>query len=151
MKKIIKIEEEQILLGCSNSNEIITIKKQNLNFMPQIGDEVEVFGTGDDMVVHKKEKKEEKFNINIVNEQSNNQNVAVGAAVPYGKPVNKIIYAVLAIFLGSFGIHKFYSGKIFQGIIYLVFSWTFIPGFIGFVEGILALLRPADAQGNIYF
>lgn len=148
MKKIIKIEGEEILIGCSDSNEIITTKKQNLNFMPTISDEVEVFGTGDDMVIHKKEKKEEKFNINIVNEQSNNQNVVSG--VPYGKPVSKVIYAILGIFFGGLGLHKFYSGKVFQGIMYIVFSWTFIPTIIGFFEGILALAKPADAQGNIY-
>ena len=43
------------------------------------------------------------------------------------------------ILLGGFGIHEFYLGKIGQGILYLLFCWTFIPAVIGFIEGILYL------------
>ncbi|MDP1713106.1 MAG: FHA domain-containing protein [Anaerolineales bacterium] len=43
---------------------------------------------------------------------------------------------LLAIFLGAFGIHKFYLGQGLAGLIYLVFFWTYIPGIIGFIEGI---------------
>lgn len=53
---------------------------------------------------------------------------------------NRIAAALLAIFLGDFGIHKFYLGKPVQGIIYLIFCWTFIPGLIGFIEGIIYLM-----------
>ena len=34
-------------------------------------------------------------------------------------PVNKALYIVLAILLGSFGIHKFYAGKVGTGIVFL--------------------------------
>ena len=37
--------------------------------------------------------------------------------------VNKVIYIVLAVFLGSFGIHKFYARKTGMGILFLVFCW----------------------------
>ena len=52
---------------------------------------------------------------------------------------NKVVAALLAIFLGSFGLHKFYLGRIGWGIVYLVFCWTAIPGIIGFIEGIIYL------------
>ena len=65
------------------------------------------------------------------------------------KKVNKIAYGILAIFLGSIGIHKFYSGKILWGIVYILFCWTFIPGILAFIEGIIALTKPADEEGNI--
>lgn len=52
---------------------------------------------------------------------------------------NKLVAALLAILLGGVGIHKFYLGKIGQGILYLVFCWTFIPALIGFFEGIFYL------------
>ncbi len=52
---------------------------------------------------------------------------------------NKVVAGLLAIFLGGFGIHKFYLGKIGQGILYLIFCWTFIPAVIGFFEGIIYL------------
>jgi TM2 domain-containing membrane protein YozV len=41
---------------------------------------------------------------------------------------------VLALLLGFFGIHKFYLGQTGLGIVYLLFCWTFIPGFIAFIE-----------------
>ena len=36
--------------------------------------------------------------------------------------VNKIIYIVLAFFLGGFGVHKFYAGKTMSGLLHLAFS-----------------------------
>ncbi len=38
---------------------------------------------------------------------------------------NKFLAALLAFFLGAFGIHKFYLGENFGGILYFLFSWTF--------------------------
>ena len=52
---------------------------------------------------------------------------------------NRIAAALLAFFLGGFGVHKFYLGKIGQGFLYLIFCWTFIPALIAFVEFILYL------------
>lgn len=52
---------------------------------------------------------------------------------------NKIVAGLLGIFLGGFGIHKFYMGKIGMGIVYLIFFWTYIPAIIGFIEGIIYL------------
>jgi TM2 domain-containing membrane protein YozV len=43
------------------------------------------------------------------------------------------------LLLGGFGINKFYLGRIGQGILYLIFCWTFIPTLVGFVEGIIYL------------
>ncbi len=52
---------------------------------------------------------------------------------------NKIAAGLLAIFLGAFGIHKFYLGQTGWGILYILFFWTGIPGFVGFIEGIIYL------------
>jgi TM2 domain-containing membrane protein YozV len=54
---------------------------------------------------------------------------------------NRIVAALLALLLGGFGIHKFYLGKIGQGILYLLFCWTFIPTIIGWIEGVIYLTR----------
>ena len=35
--------------------------------------------------------------------------------------------------------HKFYLGKVAQGVIYLLFSWTGIPGLIAWIEAIVYL------------
>lgn len=71
------------------------------------------------------------------------------APVYSGKTVNKIAYGLIAIFIGDFGIHRFYAGRWLSGILYLLFFWTFIPGILGLVEGIIALTRNDDGYGNI--
>lgn len=52
---------------------------------------------------------------------------------------SKGVAALLAFFLGGFGIHKFYLDQIFWGIIYLLFCWTFIPAIIAFFETFIIL------------
>jgi len=58
----------------------------------------------------------------------------------YNWPVrNRVTAGVLAVVLGGLGIHKFYLGKIGQGILMLLFAWTGIPGIIGLIQGIIYL------------
>lgn len=56
-----------------------------------------------------------------------------------GQGKSRIAAALLALFLGGLGVHKFYLGKIGQGFLYLIFCWTFIPAAIAFVEFIIYL------------
>jgi TM2 domain-containing membrane protein YozV len=60
---------------------------------------------------------------------------------------NKVVAGILAILLGGLGIHKFYLGKLGQGILYLIFAWTAIPSIIGLIEGILYLVQ-SDEEFN---
>lgn len=60
-----------------------------------------------------------------------------GAVQPSEVGYRKIIATVLAITLGSFGIHKFYLGRPGWGVVYLLLSWSFLPGLLGVIEGIL--------------
>ena len=71
----------------------------------------------------------------VVNQQPQ-QNPAINPAWPIK---NKIVAALLAILLGSLGIHEFYLGRTGKGILMLVFFWTYIPGIIGLVQGIIML------------
>ena len=48
-------------------------------------------------------------------------NVIISNSTGKEMQVNKVIYILLALFLGSFGIHKFYAGKNMQGILHLIF------------------------------
>ena len=57
---------------------------------------------------------------------------------------SRIVAALLALFLGWFGAHKFYLGRPGWGLIYLIFCWTFIPAIIAFIEFILLLLTRDD-------
>ena len=54
---------------------------------------------------------------------------------------NKALAGILAIFLGSFGIHKFYLGRKFAGVLYLLFFWTQIPAILGVIDGLVILAQ----------
>ena len=59
-----------------------------------------------------------------------------------GKPESKRVLAgVLAILLGSLGIHKFVLGMTGAGIIMLLIGCTGISGIIGLIEGIIYLTK----------
>lgn len=71
--------------------------------------------------------------------QQQPQQVFVSGINPAWPVKSKVAAALLAIFLGSIGVHKFYMGKVGMGILYLCFCWTGIPAFVGFIEGIVYL------------
>jgi TM2 domain-containing membrane protein YozV len=47
---------------------------------------------------------------------------------------DEVAGVLLALFLGSFGIHHFYLRRNGLGLLYLIFSWTGIPGIVGIIE-----------------
>ncbi|WP_267904187.1 NINE protein [Aurantiacibacter sediminis] len=63
---------------------------------------------------------------------------------------SRVAAAILALFLGGFGVHKFYLGRVAAGILYLLFFWTFIPAIIAFVEFIIYLTMSDEAFAAKY-
>ncbi len=57
---------------------------------------------------------------------------------------------IFAFFLGGFGVHKFYLRQSGLGVLYLLFCWTYIPGFIAFIEAII-LLAMSDQEFNLKY
>ena len=47
---------------------------------------------------------------------------------------DEVVGILLALFLGTFGVHHFYLRRTGLGILYLCFCWTSIPTFLGFIE-----------------
>jgi TM2 domain-containing membrane protein YozV len=47
---------------------------------------------------------------------------------------NPTTAVIFALFLGGFGAHHFYLGNPGLGVLYIVFSWTYIPSFIALIE-----------------
>ena len=56
--------------------------------------------------------------------------------VSAGGEHKKTTAALLALFLGGLGAHKFYLGRTGMGLVYLAFCWTLVPALISLVEGI---------------
>lgn len=149
MAKIIKIENDIVLIG-TDVGGIDEVRLYDLQFYPQIGDEVEVFKTENHVVVSKVEPKIEPINSGInINLQNTNTVPVQQVSYVHGKAVNKVLYCVLAFFLGGLGVHKFYAGKIGAGIVYLLFCWTAIPSIIAFIEFIIGLTKNTDDNGMI--
>jgi ribosomal protein L40E len=84
-------------------------------------------------------KKNDQPNI-VINNANTNTNTNVNAGVYGLKPKNKWVSVLLCLFLGCFGAHKFYEGKIGMGILYL-----FTMGLLGigvFIDFIVLLFKP---------
>lgn len=73
---------------------------------------------------------------------------ALGRTTSSGK--SKIAAGLFAILLGGLGIHKFYLGRVGQGILYILFCWTFIPAIIALVEGIIYFTMSDEAFEQKY-
>jgi len=84
---------------------------------------------------------------------------AVSSVETFTGEKNKIVAGVLALFLGAFGVHKFYLGRMKQGVIMVVVFFlgfillgipSMVIGIIAFVEGIIYLLKPEDEFQRLY-
>ena len=63
---------------------------------------------------------------------------------------NRLVASILAIVLGDFGVHHFYTGDIHHGILHAVFFWTGIPAVIGIIEGIMWLVDPVTFPDSLF-
>lgn len=81
----------------------------------------------------------------VINNDNTNVNTNVNQnGVGFGRAKNKWVALVLCFFLGFFGAHKFYEGKVGMGILYIFTAGLFGIGVI--VDFITILFRP-----NPYF
>ena len=66
---------------------------------------------------------------------------------------DKNVAAMLAFFLGVFGVHKFYLNDVGKGILFLVFFWTALPMMLGIIDCIILLTMKKetfDYKYNMY-
>lgn len=135
-------EDEFITPPVIEENEDITSPNKEEFVSPSQEDEFVSPHSEEKDTDYVKPNRETDVTINI-----NNGNAAT--YIKSGKVVNKVTYILLALFLGGFGVHNFYAGKIGLGILYLVFFWTYVPAIAALIQLIIALTKRADANGNI--
>ncbi len=57
---------------------------------------------------------------------------------------DKNVAAILALFLGGIGVHKFYLGRTGAGLLYLLFSLTMIPALLAVIDFFVLALMDTD-------
>ena len=132
MAKIIRIRETSVSVGMDDAS-ITEVPVEDLDFSPNIDDEVEVINK--DGKVHLKRIKEcveEKAEIFISD-----------------KAFNKNAYCLITFLLGWLGINKLYTGKVSEGLICLLFFWTGIPFILSLIEFFKTINKRTDSFGNI--
>lgn len=135
MAKIIAIENEQVIIETS-ANETKSFSKSEISFSPTIGEEVEIIHSDGKDIIRRISNGGQTF-------------TTPTTTTPQHKPVNKLAYCLLALFLGAWGGHKFYAGKPIWGIVYIILSFFGISSIIALVELIIALCKTSDRNGNI--
>lgn len=160
MAKVLRANINKTKIGMDDGT-IFEVDTSLLNFIPNEGDKVEVFRSDEEIIINKIDSKSKDTNtaerpdpitinnINNIDNNNNNYNSINNGAYEYGRRVNKVVYIALALFLGTFGGHKFYSGQFGKGIMYLLFSWTMIPSILAIISAIKALFTRADQYGYI--
>lgn len=107
MFKIVKIENGQVYIA-SNSGQFIVVRIEELNFVPQLGDIVEVYQNGNDYLVIKSSNNFANSSINSRAPKVSNSNTSVKS---------KKTAALLALLGGSIGLHDLYLGQ-YSKVIY---------------------------------
>ena len=128
MDKIVRIENRIVSVGKADGS-LEEFDIAYFNFPPRIGDYVNIYRNDDSIIITKAE--------SVFDNRS------------HSRGVNKTTYALLAFFLGVFGAQEFYAGNTRAGMLSLVFCWTGVPAIYGIYKFIIALSKPADANGNI--
>ncbi len=64
--------------------------------------------------------------------------------------VSKVALVLLAFFVGGIGMHKFYLGKYWQGIFYVLLCWSGIPGIIALIEAVIYMCTSNERLNEKY-
>lgn len=148
MIKIVELNENTVTLADSKG-KIKEFARVHCNFEPQIGDIVELFEDDNKTIIHKMTEEEKNFST---------PKYRSGTTREATSQVNKVIYIILALFLGGFGVHHFYANNTSKGVTYLLVNlllwWLlFIPvliiGILCIIDAISAATAESDAYGNI--
>jgi len=172
MNKIVKVNKVNMKVELKNK-KVIDVKIASLNFVPKVGMEVEVKGSGEKVVVTKATTKKAATKKTptkkVTSKKAPVKKVAAKKATPIKKEepnniegkkteevivisldkryVSKATYLILCFFFGLIGLHKFYSGKVLLGVLYLFTGGLF--GIGALVDFIRIIFKDSDENGHI--
>src|SRR5687768_341728 len=66
------------------------------------------------------------------------------------QPVSKTVLLLLTFFTGGLGGHKFYLRKYWQGALYLLFFWTYIPTLVALIEFVVYAFTSSERLNEKY-
>ena len=66
------------------------------------------------------------------------------------REVSKTALLLLTFFTGGLGGHKFYLGKNWLGVLYLLFFWTYIPALVSLVEFFIYVFTSSERLNEKY-
>ena len=107
MAKILSVDlqNSDVKVGMDDGS-VAHVSLKEFNFIPQVNSIVEIFKDGDSYVVNQTTKP-------LIPVNSNNSNSGDTVVI------SRVTFVMLAWFLGAFGAHKFYEGKIGVGFAYI--------------------------------
>ena len=97
MAKIVLVEQDKVSIGMDDG-AIKEVRTDDLNFVPHVGDEVEVFETESRTIISKKEQKKM-----LCQKEEFTSICPMHSTSAPGKVVKKLVYCLLAFFLGWAG------------------------------------------------
>ena len=119
MAQIIKIKDGIVYVGMP-TGQIIEVKRTSIDFEPQVGANVNVYGTGDNVIITQTITSSVMNNVHQQLQSIGSQNVLIP---PNSRPVNKIAYALLALFVDPLAAASFEPSA---PIPYIVFNASFL-------------------------
>lgn len=80
-----------------------------------------------------------------------NSGYGAASGLPMGyREIDKVLYVVLAFFIGNFGIHRFLRGQIGLGILMLLCNWMTL-GLWWLIDFIISLVKLGQYPGDKFF
>lgn len=127
MSEIISIDGAKTKIGL-DSGKIVTVPTATLTYSsPKPGDKVKVYQEGEDIVVNP---------VKRVGSQGD-------------RSINKVVYILVAGFLGFLGVHRFMRGQIGLGILYLLTRGLLSIG--GLIDFIISLVKLGKYEEDYKF
>jgi TM2 domain-containing membrane protein YozV len=132
MSEILVIGDSTVKIGDDNGT-VTELPLASLHFSnPAVGDKVRIYKDGDAFIV----KREETLANSIVANDGDR------------RKVNKIVYILLAFFLGGIGVHRFMRGQVGLGILMIITAGGF--GVWTLIDFIISLVKLSSYPGDDY-